>query len=111
RSVQETSGARPAQRRRHLSESLHQMGVVQGHPPPANPAENHIPRGEVVVRAHIELVKSCEARGAWNLSPKVAGLQTGRTEIGQREQSILNALRNTADTVGWDHIIGERKAR
>src|SRR5205823_4303182 len=94
----------------YFPDCWHQVGVVQGHSPPANPAENHVARAEVVVRAYIELIESREACRSWELLPIVAGLQSGRAVIRQRKQPILNVLRNIADTFGRDHIIGEGKA-
>jgi len=80
-------------------------------PAVAETPEDQILCREIVVDAAVHKVEMSVAGLARPLTPPIAGLQIGRSEIGQRKEEALCLLRSRTDAVGGNLSVRERLPR
>ena len=94
----------------HFPDGRDEIRVVERHAPPTDTSENRVMLAEVIVDAGIKLIEAGKARSPAELLPEVTGLGSGRTEVRQRKDDILDLFRNPIDSAGRNDVARELPA-
>src|SRR5216117_3268261 len=94
----------------HFPDGRDEIRVVERHAPPTDTSENRVMPAEVIVDAGIKLIEAGKARSPAELLPEVTGLGSGRTEVRQRKDDILDLFRNPIDSASRNDVARELPA-